>query len=175
MRKKQRALKRLNPLGKVYTLEALLQLRESWKADAEKVVFTNGVFDLLHVGHVLYLDEAKALGTKLIIGVNSDSSARDLGKGPNRPLNDERARAVVLSALQSVDAVVLFAEPTPAEIIAALIPDVLVKGGDYTPDQIAGAETVLEHGGEVKSLQFVEGYSTTAIEQKIRQSGLDNT
>jgi len=131
-------------------------------------VFTNGVFDLIHPGHILYLEEAAQLGTKLIIGLNSDTSAKTLNKGDHRPINDEIARAIVISALKSVDAVVLFDESTPISLIEAIKPDTLVKGGDYSIDQIVGADIVIANGGQVKTLQFVEGYSTTAIEQKIQ-------
>lgn len=137
-------------------------------------MFTNGVFDLVHAGHVIYLQEARELGTKLIVALNSDASAKRLNKGPARPLNDEAARSLVLSALSSVDAVTTFDEDTPAELIDELVPHVLVKGGDYSIEQIAGADTVLKNGGEVRSLAFVDGYSTSAIEQKILRSGLES-
>lgn len=164
-------MKRPDPFGKTHSRESLVALCEHWKSQGERVVFTNGVFDLLHAGHVIYLQEARALGTKLIVALNTDASAKRLNKGPARPLNDESARMTVLSALSSVDAVTAFDEDTPTELIAQLVPNVLVKGGDYSVEQIAGADVVIENGGEVRSLAFVEGYSTSAIEQKILRSG----
>ncbi len=132
-----------------------------------RLVFTNGCFDLMHPGHVAYLDAARRLGDRLVVGVNTDASVQRL-KGPNRPLVAEGARAAVLAGLASVDAVVLFAEDTPAELIAALRPDVLVKGGDYEPAQIVGRDTVEADGGEVRVLPFLEGYSTTELVRRIR-------
>lgn len=158
----------LNPFGKVYSLEALAKLTQTWNQAGEKVVFTNGVFDLLHPGHVLYLKEAAELGDRLIIGLNSDVSAKMLNKGTNRPINPQNDRAIVMSAFQMVDAICFFDEATPLDLISTLLPDVLVKGGDYEPHQIVGSKEVLANGGEVRSLRFVDGYSTTAIEQKIK-------
>ncbi len=126
------------------------------------VVFTNGCFDLLHPGHIEYLAQARALGDVLVVGLNSDASVRRL-KGAGRPLVPEADRAAALAALRSVDAVTLFDEDTPLELISALLPDVLVKGGDYDLDGIVGREVVEEAGGEVRVLPFVEGYSTTGI------------
>lgn len=163
-----------NPYSCIYTLSELTALRKHWAEQNERVVFTNGVFDLIHPGHVLYLQEAAALGTKLILGLNSDRSAKTLQKGDHRPINDQNARAIVISALRSIDAIVLFDQPTPLNVIETLKPDILVKGGDYAIDQIVGADSVLAYGGQVKQLQFVEGYSTTAIEQKIQKAGLKN-
>jgi len=157
-----------NPYSCIYSLQELITIRKNWTKSGERIVFTNGVFDLIHPGHILYLEEAAQLGTKLIIGLNSDSSAKTLNKGDHRPINDEIARAIVISALKSVDAVVLFDESTPISLIEAIKPDTLVKGGDYSIDQIVGADIVIANGGQVKTLQFVEGYSTTAIEQKIQ-------
>lgn len=151
--------------------DQISELIAAWKNQGERIVFTNGVFDLLHPGHTHYLEEAKSLGTKLVVGVNSDDSSRRLNKGTGRPFNDVRARMMVLAALRSVDLVVPFDEDTPLNLISRIHPDVLVKGGDYSIDQIVGAAEVLADGGEVKQLKFVEGYSTTALEQKIRQSG----
>lgn len=164
-------MKNLNPFGKLYDLAALQVEREKWRIEKEVVVFTNGVFDLLHPGHVLYLQEAAALGSKLIVGLNADVSAKLLQKGDNRPIQDEDARATVLAALSMVNAVVLFHEANPFDLITTLKPDILVKGGDYSIDQIIGANEVLAYGGLVKTLQFVQGYSTTLIEQKIRNNG----
>jgi D-glycero-beta-D-manno-heptose 1-phosphate adenylyltransferase len=157
-----------NPYSCIYSLQELITIRKNWTKSGERIVFTNGVFDLIHPGHILYLEEAAQLGTKLIIGLNSDSSAKTLNKGDHRPINDEIARAIVISALKSVDAVVLFDKSTPISLIEAIKPDTLVKGGDYSIDQIVGADIVIANGGQVKTLQFVEGYSTTAIEQKIQ-------
>ncbi|MEZ4720384.1 MAG: D-glycero-beta-D-manno-heptose 1-phosphate adenylyltransferase [Flavobacteriales bacterium] len=156
--------------NKIQSLEHALSVRQAWRDAGEKVVFTNGVFDILHPGHVHYLSEAKALGTKLILGLNSDGSARDLNKGPARPINSQKARALVLAGLESVDLVVIFDEPTPLQIISVLLPDVLVKGGDYEIKDIVGAEEVMNHGGEVKQLSFLKGYSTTNIEKRIIQA-----
>lgn len=150
-------------------IQGRAQLAETvahWKAQGERIVFTNGCFDLLHFGHVHYLAAAHDLGHRLVVGVNSDASVRRL-KGPNRPIQDEQNRLHVLASLACVDAVVLFEEDTPFDLIAALKPQVLVKGGDWRPDQIVGADLVLADGGEVRSLPFVEGHSTTGIEQKI--------
>jgi len=157
-----------NPYSCIYSLQELITIRKNWTKSGDRIVFTNGVFDLIHPGHILYLEEAAQLGTKLIIGLNSDTSAKTLNKGDHRPINDEIARAIVISALKSVDAVVLFDESTPISLIEAIKPDTLVKGGDYSIDQIVGADIVIANGGQVKTLQFVEGYSTTAIEQKIQ-------
>ena len=134
----------------------------------KKVVFTNGCFDLLHVGHVRYLAEAKALGDILVIGLNSDDSVKKL-KGPTRPVQSEKDRAEILSQLRSVDYVTVFGEQTPVELIQVVRPDVLVKGGDWKPEQIAGHEIVSAYGGLVKSLSFYEGKSTTAIIEKSKQ------
>lgn len=161
-----------NPFHKIFGLAELQRLRDGWKAAGEKVVFTNGVFDLIHPGHLIYLQEAADLGTKLILAINSDASVKMLGKGDSRPINKEQDRAIIMSALTMIDAVVIFKEETPQNIINVLMPDVLVKGGDYTIENIVGAKEVLANGGEVKQLQFVEGYSTTAIEQKIITASL---
>lgn len=147
-------------------------LIESWRSEGLKVVFTNGVFDLIHPGHVAYLEEAAEQGDRLIIGLNSDESVKALGKGEHRPICDQDARATVLAALRSVDAVILFNESTPLNLITKVKPNVLVKGGDYQIDDIVGATEVLENGGEVKNLSFIEGHSTTSIEQKILKAGL---
>jgi rfaE bifunctional protein nucleotidyltransferase chain/domain len=132
------------------------------------LVFTNGCFDLLHPGHVEYLTRARALGDSLVVGLNSDSSVRRL-KGAGRPLVAEGDRAAVLAGLRSVDAVIVFDEDTPLELIGALLPDVLVKGGDYDLDAIVGRELVEEAGGDVRVLPFVEGYSTTKILNRLKE------
>ncbi|MBC7913398.1 MAG: adenylyltransferase/cytidyltransferase family protein, partial [Pyrinomonadaceae bacterium] len=130
---------------------------------------TNGCFDLLHLGHIDYLAKAANLGNKLVIGLNSDKSTSDL-KGPGRPITNQKSRARLLAALYFVDAVVLFDEPTPYNLIKAINPDILVKGADYTIDTIVGADIVLANGGSVKTIEYIDGYSTSAIEQKIRNS-----
>lgn len=137
------------------------------RASGKKIVFTNGCFDILHRGHVAYLNQARALGDFLIIGVNSDDSVKRL-KGPTRPINTEADRAYVLAQLRAVDAVEVFTEDTPLELIKAIRPHVLVKGGDWKVDQIVGGREVLGWGGEVLSLSFVDGYSTTSVIKKIQ-------
>jgi rfaE bifunctional protein nucleotidyltransferase chain/domain len=132
------------------------------------LVFTNGVFDLLHRGHASYLAQARALGTSLVVGVNSDASARGLGKGPDRPVNGEADRAALLAALASVDLVTLFDEPTPLELLRAVRPDVYVKGGDYDIEALAETALVRGWGGRALALPFVDGYSTTALLRRLR-------
>lgn len=136
---------------------------------ARPMVFTNGVFDLLHRGHVSCLVAARALGASLVIGLNSDASARGLAKGPDRPLNHELDRACVLGALEAVSAVLLFDEPTPLVLLAACRPDIYVKGGDYDIEQLAETPLVRSWGGRALALPFVDGYSTTALVQRIGQ------
>lgn len=133
-----------------------------------KLVFTNGCFDLLHVGHVTYLAKARALGDLLVIGLNSDDSVRRL-KGPTRPINDEKSRALVLAALQMVDYVVVFEEDTPYNVITKVKPDILVKGGDYNIDNIVGADFVRQRGGQVLTIPFVEGFSTSNMIKQCKQ------
>ncbi len=140
-----------------------------WRMKGDRIVFTNGCFDILHRGHVEYLQEAASLGDRLVIGVNSDASVKRQGKGPERPLNDQDSRAKVLAALRLVDAVVIFDEDTPLALIEAIVPDVLVKGGDWSEDRIVGADVVRKNGGEVRSLKLVDGFSTTALVEKIRR------
>ena len=140
------------------------------KRNGRRVVFTNGCFDLLHPGHIQSLEQARALGDALIVGINGDASVREL-KGPGRPILPELERAEILAALECVDAVVIFQELTPRETIAALLPDVLVKGGDWPGDQIIGREEVEAAGGRVVSVPVVPGYSTTAILAKMRAAG----
>ena len=132
------------------------------------VVFTNGVFDLLHPGHVELLEQARSFGAALVVGLNTDASARRLAKGPGRPFAPEAARARVLASLAAIDCVVLFDEDTPRDLIAHLRPDVLVKGADYTVDQIAGADLVLAAGGRVERVSMVEQFSTTDLVERIR-------
>jgi D-glycero-beta-D-manno-heptose 1-phosphate adenylyltransferase len=133
----------------------------------KKIVFTNGVFDLMHLGHMDYLSKAKDCGDILIVGMNSDSSVKMLNKGDTRPLQDQVSRSMVLASLAFVDYVVIFDEETPYDLIKAVQPDILVKGADYKVEQIAGHDIVLGRGGEVKLIELVEGYSTSAIERKI--------
>ena len=144
------------------------QLLEAWRADGQRIVFTNGVFDLLHRGHVEYLAEARALGDRLVVGVNSDASARTLEKGPGRPIVPEADRAAVIAALACVDMVVVFGEPTPEALIREVQPAVLAKGGDWAPDRIVGREFVESLGGRVVSVPLREGLSTSALIERIR-------
>ncbi len=154
---------------KIRTLDELVSVRAVWRFLGKRVVFTNGCFDLLHLGHIDYLAKAAAMGDKLVIGLNSDQSTSNL-KGPTRPITDQVSRASILAALFFVDAVVLFDEPTPYQLIDAVRPEVLVKGADYSIEQIVGADIVLASGGEVKTVHYLEGYSTSAIERKIKNS-----
>jgi rfaE bifunctional protein nucleotidyltransferase chain/domain len=140
----------------------------SWKDSGLEVVFTNGCFDILHLGHIDYLEHARALGDKLVVGLNSDPSVTRL-KGEGRPINPEYARARILAALSFVDLVVIFGEDTPLELIRNLLPDILVKGKDYEISNIVGADIVIEHGGKVLTIDLVDGYSTTNIVQKIKR------
>lgn len=133
----------------------------------KKIVFTNGCFDILHKGHVVYLNEARKLGDALIIGLNSDTSVRRL-KGSSRPVNSEADRKYILDNLSCVDCVEIFSEDTPIDIIEEILPSILVKGGDWKPEEIVGSSVVLSNGGEVRSLQFVDGYSTTNVIEKIK-------
>ncbi len=154
-------------------VQSWVQLAETvghWREHGDRIVFTNGCFDLMHYGHIHYLAQAKDLGHRLVIGVNSDASVSRL-KGPNRPIKNEQTRSLLLAALACVDAVVIFGEDTPLELIQLVVPDVLVKGGDWKPEQIVGSDVVLASGGEVHSLAFIEGFSTTNIEEKIRKNG----
>lgn len=156
--------------NKIVNPDHLKGLIESWKLQHKKIVFTNGCFDLLHLGHIDYLVKAADLGDKLVIGLNSDRSTRKL-KGEHRPINNEESRSAILAALFFVDAVVLFDEETPTNLIDLVKPDILVKGADYKVDEIAGADIVTASGGEVRLLDYLPGYSTTAIEKKIKNSG----
>jgi rfaE bifunctional protein nucleotidyltransferase chain/domain len=140
-----------------------------WKERNETIVFTNGCFDLLHKGHVDYLNKAADLGTKLILGLNSDASVSRL-KGAHRPIQDEDSRSHIMASLSCVDLVVIFNEDTPKELIDQLLPEVLVKGGDYALDDIVGAEAVLKNGGKVQTLEFLPGHSTSIIEAKIKKA-----
>ncbi|APA85950.1 D-glycero-beta-D-manno-heptose 1-phosphate adenylyltransferase [Paraburkholderia sprentiae WSM5005] len=153
---------------KILTRDALAELRPSLRAP---VVLTNGVFDILHRGHVTYLADAKALGACLIVGVNSDASVRMLGKGDDRPINNEADRMALLAALESVDYVVGFGEKTPVELIAALRPDILVKGGDYDMDALPESALVRGWGGKALAIAFEHDRSTTALLKKVRTPG----
>lgn len=154
---------------KIATLAEAMQIRNQWKSSGEKVVFTNGCFDILHLGHVDYLEKSSEFGTQLIVAVNSDASVRTLEKGVERPINSEYARARLIAALGFVSLVIIFGEPTPLELIQALGPNVLVKGDDYTVETIVGAKEVIAAGGEVKTIALVPDYSTTKIIQKLKQ------
>ncbi|MFQ5536692.1 MAG: D-glycero-beta-D-manno-heptose 1-phosphate adenylyltransferase [Gemmatimonadota bacterium] len=157
-----------NPQEKI--LERPELLRRFAREAADSVVFTNGVFDLLHPGHVDYLVRARALGDTLVVGVNSDASARRLAKGTGRPVNPAEDRALLLASLECVDAVCIFDEDTPLELIRALRPHVLVKGGDYAREEMVGADEVEAAGGRVAILPFLEGYSTTALIRRIQEN-----
>jgi D-glycero-beta-D-manno-heptose 1-phosphate adenylyltransferase len=152
----------------ILTLEEAILRFGPGKRNGRRVVFTNGCFDLLHPGHIDSLEKARALGDALVVGLNSDASVRRL-KGAGRPVLPERERAEILAAMECVDAVVIFDEPTPREVIARLLPDVLVKGGDWAGDQIVGREEVEAAGGRVVSVPVVAGYSTTGLVKKIRE------
>lgn len=140
-----------------------------WKSKGEKVVFTNGCFDIVHLGHVDYLEKARNLGDHLVVGLNTDSSVSRF-KGPNRPVQDETSRARLLASFQFVDLVVLFNEDTPKDLISSLVPDVLVKGSDYLAENIVGADVVQGAGGKVTTLDFVPGYSTSKVIEKIKKT-----
>lgn len=152
-------------MGQVFERRELLDFLKA-KRGSKKVVFTNGCFDLLHVGHVRYLQEARALGDMLVVGLNSDKSVSDI-KGPDRPVQTEQDRAEIMAALGCVDAVTIFGELTPLELIQAIQPNILVKGGDWSVDKIVGADVVIKAGGEVKSLPFHPGRSTSKIIEKV--------
>lgn len=139
---------------------------QRWKDEGLKIVFTNGCFDILHIGHLSYLIKASTLGDKLVIGLNSDASVRRL-KGENRPINPEESRALMLAAMSFVDAIIVFQEDTPLQLIQQVLPNVLVKGGDYTKDNIVGAKEVEALGGDVVVIDFLNGYSSTSIISKI--------
>jgi len=153
---------------KVVTKAELVPLLERARREKQRIVFTNGCFDLMHIGHTRYLQAAKALGDILVVGVNSDASVKSLKKAPDRPIVAEAQRAEVVAALECVDYVVMFPEPDPLNLITALQPDVLVKGGDWPIDQIIGREVVERRGGTVKTIPLVPGMSTTALIQRIR-------
>ena len=155
--------------SKIFSLDDLKNQVNAWKQAGEEVVFTNGCFDIIHRGHIEVLAQTADLGDRLIIGLNSDSSIQKL-KGEDRPIIDEQARAILLAALSFVDAVILFPEDTPINLISTLLPDVLAKGGDYEIETIVGHEIVQNNGGQVILVPFVEGFSSTTIIDKIKKS-----
>ena len=152
---------------KILSQEALAEQVRAWQVQGEKVVFTNGCFDIVHLGHIDYLEKARALGGKLVVGINTDASVKRL-KGESRPVVDEYARCRMIAALAFVDAVCLFDEDTPKSLIEKISPDILTKGSDYTPKNIVGADFVVAKGGEVKTIDLVEGFSTSKIIDKIK-------
>jgi D-glycero-beta-D-manno-heptose 1-phosphate adenylyltransferase len=152
---------------KIWTRDQAKELVAQFRAAGKKMVFTNGCFDILHAGHVHYLEAASLLGDGLLVALNTDESVQRLEKSPARPLQSSNSRSRVMAALGFVTGVVLFNEDTPKEIIEYITPHILVKGADYAIENIVGADWVLQHGGEVKTLEFVPGYSTTQIEKKI--------
>ena len=155
---------------KIHTRESIRYLLNEWKYFNKKIVFTNGCFDIVHLGHIDSLAQAADFGDVLVVGLNSDASVKLQQKAGTRPLQDERSRTAILAAVHFVDAVILFDEETPESLIDFLQPDVLVKGGDYKVEDIAGHKIVLQKGGEVKIIPLVPGYSTTAIEKKIKET-----
>ena len=155
--------------SRIYSWEQIVKQCAVWRFKDKKIVFTNGCFDILHLGHLEYLVKSGELGGVLIVGLNSDASVRGV-KGPGRPINNEHARAMALASLTFVQAVVLFDQPTPYELIKTIQPDILVKGKDYSIDQIVGHDIVTERGGEVKTIELTEGFSTTGIIEKIKNS-----
>lgn len=165
-------------IDKILTLEQLEEQVSAWKQAQQKIVFTNGCFDIIHRGHVHYLSETANYGDKLIVAVNSDTSVKEQQKGASRPIQDEYSRAMIIAAMEFVAAVVIFNDKTPLELIKKINPHVLIKGGDYDPkvtdnsDQkyIVGSKTVRENGGAVDVIPFLPGYSTSSIEKKIKQA-----
>ena len=153
---------------KIISREQLIQRVNTWRTERQTIVFSNGCFDIIHPGHAQYLAAAAALGSRLVIGVNTDDSVKRL-KGAARPVISENERCLLLASFQFVDAVCLFDEDTPLELIKSIIPDVLVKGKDYTIDQIVGADFVLQHGGKVETIELVEGFSTSSLIEKIKR------
>lgn len=155
--------------SKILSLQqAILQVR-SWQQDGQKIVFTNGCFDIVHLGHIDYLEKAHALGDKLVLGLNTDASVSRI-KGSLRPVVNEYARARLMAALSFIDTVILFDEPTPESLIQAIRPDILVKGDDYSIENIVGADFVMTNGGVVRTIPLVKGYSTTSLIDKIKKA-----
>ncbi|HHH53798.1 MAG TPA: D-glycero-beta-D-manno-heptose 1-phosphate adenylyltransferase [Bacteroidetes bacterium] len=161
----------MNYKSKIYKeLDAsYLEIIKEWQKSNKKIVFTNGCFDLLHSGHIAYLNEAAGLGDKLVVGLNSDLSVRNI-KGETRPIKTQQCRADILAFMSVVDLVVIFDEDTPFGLIEKIVPDVLVKGGDWKPEQIVGSDIVLKNGGKVKSLSYIKGYSSSKIIEKISKA-----
>ena len=153
--------------SKIFTEKSIKSLLSIWKFKEQKIVFTNGCFDLLHLGHIDYLSKAANLGDILIIGLNTDNSTSKL-KGPNRPITDENSRAMILASLKFVDAVIFFDKDTPYNLIDFIQPDILVKGSDYKAEDIVGYDIVKAKGGAIETIDFLDGYSTSLIEEKIR-------
>jgi D-glycero-beta-D-manno-heptose 1-phosphate adenylyltransferase len=153
--------------NKILDQDKLINSLTMWRFLSKKIVFTNGCFDIIHLGHIDYLSKASDEGDVLIVGLNSDSSTAKL-KGPSRPINNQVARAMILASFQFVSAVVIFDEPTPYQLISTVQPDVLIKGGDYRVEQIVGFDIVKAKNGIIKTIDFLEGYSTSGIEEKIR-------
>ncbi len=159
----------MHTASKIKTVaEAIPQLVE-WKTSGQKIVFTNGCFDIVHLGHVDYLEKARNLGDRLVLGLNTDASVSRI-KGPLRPVVNEYARARLIASLAFVDTVILFDEPTPKELIEAINPDILVKGDDYSVETIVGSDFVLGNGGEVKTIPLVQGFSTSSLIEKIKNN-----
>jgi D-glycero-beta-D-manno-heptose 1-phosphate adenylyltransferase len=156
-----------NSAAKIISLPDAVQLVQRWKLQGESIVFTNGCFDIVHIGHVDYLEKARNLGGKLVLGLNTDHSIRRI-KGEKRPIVEQNARARVMAALQFVDAVILFDEDTPLRLIQTIKPDILVKGNDYMPQNIIGADFVISNGGRVETIPLVERFSTSHIIEKIK-------
>jgi D-glycero-beta-D-manno-heptose 1-phosphate adenylyltransferase len=156
--------------AKIHTIDTLKRQIAQWRFLGDTVVFTNGCFDIIHKGHIDYLCKAADLGKRLIVALNSDESVKMLGKGNSRPLQDQGTRELIMASFHFVDGVVLFTEETPYELIKELQPDILVKGGDWKEKDIVGGDIVKAKGGKVLSIPFLEGYSTTAIENKIKNS-----
>jgi len=155
--------------NKIFTWETLKNQVAEWQKQGKKIVFSNGCFDLVHKGHIDYLNRAADLGDVLVMGLNSDASVSKL-KGPHRPIQDEQSRLTIIAALQCVNAVVLFNEETPYELIKLVQPDVLVKGSDYKPENIVGYDIVIAKGGQVKTIDYLPGFSTSGIEKRIKEA-----
>ena len=154
---------------KIVTLDEAKKITAEWKSSGEKIVFTNGCFDIIHKGHVSYLAKARDLGTKLILGLNTDESVKRL-KGENRPVKELESRALTVASFEYIDLVIPFSEDTPLKVISTLLPDVLVKGGDYKIDDIVGAKEVTANGGTVQTIDIVDGFSTTNYFKKLKDS-----
>ena len=155
--------------NKIISFDNIQKQVLKWREENKKIVFTNGCFDIIHRGHVDYLSKAKDLGDILIIGLNTDQSVRNI-KGNTRPIQDENSRAIILASMQFVDAIVFFSEPTPYTLIKEIQPDILVKGADYKKEDIVGYDIVSQRGGKVETIEFIEGYSTSNIERKIKNA-----